>query len=454
MTVVYILGLFIQILDATIVNVALPALAREFDVEVTDVEWVVLGYTLAVAIGIPSAGWFGDRLGTRRVFLGALATFVVASGLCGLAQGLDQLIAARVLQGLAAGMITPIGSALLFRAYPLAERAKAATWVVSVAVVAPAVGPVLGGILVDAASWRWIFLVNLPIGAAAVALGVAWLEHDEPSIADPFDLVGFVLSAAGLALFVLGLSLAPDRGLDPLVTITTLLGAAGLIALVAFELRIEHPILALRLLGERLFRTMNVMALFTFGGFLGHVYLFSIFLQEHRGMSASATGLTQAPQAVGVFIISTFVGQRAYQAIGPRRLIVWGVLVAGIASSVFAVLPSNTSLAVYAVAMAVRGLAMGFVFVAMQASVYARVSLADTAQATSLFNTNRQVAGALGIALAAGLISLLADGTGEVVSGSGYRLTFGILAALFAPAVLAATLISDDDAAATRSTSS
>ena len=178
-TIVYVLGLFVQILDATIVNVALPTLADEFGVPVTDVEWIVVGYLLALATAIPAAGWLSDRFGSKRVFLGSLTVFTVASGLCGIAPSLDTLVAARLLQGLGAGLITPVGIAILFRAYPLAERATAAAAVVGVAVIAPATGPALGGIIVDSVSWRWIFYVNLPIGILAVALG--WRASCSPA---------------------------------------------------------------------------------------------------------------------------------------------------------------------------------------------------------------------------------------------------------------------------------
>ena len=170
--VVYIAGLVMTIIDGTVVNVALPTLADEFDVPSTDIEWIAIVYLLSLAAVIPVAGWLGDRYGTKRMFVVSLGTFVAASLLCGLAQDLPQLLVFRVLQGVGGGLITPIGSAMLFRAFPLSERSTASVGVLSVAVVAPAIGPVLGGVIVDNISWRWIFLINIPIGAVAVALAV------------------------------------------------------------------------------------------------------------------------------------------------------------------------------------------------------------------------------------------------------------------------------------------
>jgi len=207
--VVYILGIFMTIIDGTMVNVALPTLADEFDVASTDIEWVAVGYLLALAAVIPAAGWVGDRFGSKRVFVSALAIFVVMSLMCGAAQTLTQLIAFRVLQGLGGGMLLPIGSAMLFRAFPLEERAKAAVGVLSVAVVAPAIGPMLGGILVDQVSWRWIFFINGPIGVVAIMLAIAWLREERQPDPGRFDLAGFVLSASGVSLVLYALSIGP-----------------------------------------------------------------------------------------------------------------------------------------------------------------------------------------------------------------------------------------------------
>ena len=259
--VIYIFGLFMTVIDGTMVNVALPTLADEFGVSTTDIEWVAVGYLLALAAMIPAAGWLGDRFGTKRMFVAALAVFVVTSMLCGLSQTLDQLVVFRVLQGLGGGLLAPIGGAMLYRAFPMEERAKAAIGVLSVTVIAPAIGPMLGGILVDTTSWRWIFFINGPIGALAVALAILWLRESTQDEPGKFDAAGFVLSAASVSILLYTLSIGPEAGWLSAKTLTFgAIGVACLISLLVIELRIPEPILALRLFQDDLFRKINISA--------------------------------------------------------------------------------------------------------------------------------------------------------------------------------------------------
>src|SRR5205807_7025141 len=192
-SIVYVAAMFMTIMDVTIVNVALPRLGRSFGVEATHVDTVVVGYLVSLAVFIPASGWLGDRFGTKRVLLTAIAIFTGASALCGLAQSLTQLVLFRILQGVGGGMLTPVGMAMLFRTFPPHERIRASRILVTPTALAPALGPVVGGLLVTELSWRWVFYVNVPIGLFALAFGFLALdEHREP---DPgrFDLPGFLL---------------------------------------------------------------------------------------------------------------------------------------------------------------------------------------------------------------------------------------------------------------------
>ncbi len=454
--VVYILGVFMTVIDGTMVNVALPTLAEEFDVASTDIEWVAVGYLLALAAVIPAAGWLGDRFGTKRVFVTALTVFVAMSLLCGTAQSLAQLVMFRVLQGLGGGMLVPIGSAMLFRAFPLEERAKAAVGVLSVAVVAPAIGPLVGGLLVDEVTWRWIFYINGPIGALAIGLAVAWLREETQPEPGRFDLAGFVLSAAGVSLVLYALSIGPEEGwVSPPVLAIGLAGIAALIALVVVELTVDEPMLALRLFRDRLFRTVNIASSMVYAGFFGLIFVLPLYLQTLRGFSAFESGLAQSPQALGVFLVSNLLGRRLYRSVGPRRLMVVGSAVTATITGLYGAAGLDTPLGAVAALSLARGLAVGMVFVSIQTSVYATTSNADTGRATSLFNTQRQFSYAFGVALAATVIAAgLADVGGDAAPAAdrlgAYRWGFLACGLVMAPAAIVSWFIRDDDVAATR----
>ena len=301
--IVYVSALFLDILDTTIINVAIPSVGRELHTE--GAEWVVLGYTLSLAVWIPASGWLGDRFGTKRTFLFALAAFTTGSLLCGSAQTIGQLISFRVLQGVGGGMLTPVGLAMLFRAFPPAERARAATLIMVPALVAPALGPVLGGFIVTNVSWRWIFLVNVPIGLLALAFGWRYLREQRQPTAGRFDIAGFVLSGLALALIVYTLSEGPLAGwTSPRIVACGLIGVIAAVAMAIVELRIPSPMLELRLLANRMFRQCNLVSMFSIASFLGVTFVMPLYLQLIRGLSPLNSGLTTFPQAFGIMALA------------------------------------------------------------------------------------------------------------------------------------------------------
>jgi EmrB/QacA subfamily drug resistance transporter len=452
---IYVFGLFMTVIDGTMVNVALPTLAEEFGVPTTDIEWVAVGYLLALAAVIPAAGWLGDKFGTKRIFTIALIVFVAMSMLCGLAQTLDQLVFFRILQGLGGGLLVPIGGAMLYRAFPMEERAKAAIGVLSVTVIAPAIGPLLGGILVDEASWRWIFFINGPIGALAIILAILWLRETKQDDPGRFDAVGFLLSGISITLLLYTLSIGPDVGwTSPKVIGFGLAGVVSLTALIVIELHIDEPILTLRLFKDQLFRTINVAAALTYAGFFGMIFVLPLYMQSVRGYSAFQSGLAQSPQALGVFLVSNLFGRRLYRIVGPRRLMVVGIAATSAITCAYALADLTTPIYVISALSLCRGLAVGLVFVSIQTAAYATTSLADTGRATSLFNTQRQVAYAVGVALAATVIAAqlggLDDAAPAVQRLGAYQAGFLAVGLIMAPAAIASWFIHDDDVAATR----
>jgi len=456
---VFVIAMFMDTMDVTVVNVALPTIGRQLHAGTSSIEWVVLGYVLSLALWIPASGWIGDRIGTKKVFLFALASFTAASMACGQARTLHQLVAFRVLQGVGGGMLTPVGTAMLFRAFEPHERAKASTVLLVPTVLAPAIGPIIGGILIESLSWRWIFYINLPAGVLGLLIGIRGLrEHAEPS-AGRFDVPGFVLSGAGLALLLYALSEGPLQGWRSTGVLgSAALGATAFALLVVVELRTPEPMLDLRLYRDRMFRSASLVLMMMFGGFIGVLFLLPLLLQGDGlfRLSPLQSGLVTFPQAVGMIVSSQIVG-RLHHRIGPRRLIIGGAVSFAVISCGFLRVGLGTSLWWVRAILFARGVSMAFAFIPIQAASYSNIRSADTGRASALFSTQRQVAAALGVALSATVLisrttALTAHATGPAALANAQVAAFhdafaAAIVVAFA-AGLVGFLIRDSDAAA------
>ncbi len=454
--IVAVFGLFMELLDATIVNVAIPTLSKEFSATTTSIEWVVTGYLLSLAVFIPVSGWAGDRFGTKRTFMFATAVFTVASLLCTLAWNIESLILFRALQGVGGGMLTPVGTAMVFRAFPAEERSKASGLMVIPTTVAPASGPVLGGFLIDYISWEWIFLVNVPIGVLGFVVAARWLkEHREPNPGS-LDVPGFVLAASGMGSLLYALAEAGSKGWTSAPVIG--FGTAGLALLVAFvfaELRAPQPMIDVRLLKDRLFRACNAAQFIGMTGFSASLFLLPIMLQAERGLSAFESGLTSFPMALGVMTAAQPVS-RLYMKVGPRRLIAAGLLVASLTSFAFYEVDGVTSLWLIRLLMYVRGMGFGLMLVPLQAATFSTISPAMTGRASSIFSSGRMVAQSLGVAIIATVLTSRLTHYGAMLGNPATRpgafeafqdgfVVAGIMTLL---GVAAALVIRDRDAAA------
>jgi EmrB/QacA subfamily drug resistance transporter len=460
---VFVMALFIDILDVTIVNVSLVKIAAELDAGAGATTWIVLGYSLSLAVWIPISGWLGDRFGTKKIFVFALMMFVIASTLCATAQTLNQLIGFRVLQGVGGGMLTPTGVTLLFRAFPPEERAKASGILTIPTVLAPASGPLIGGLLTDTVGWRWIFAVNLPIGLLALVIAIVGLKDDVSGDRRPFDVPGFTLAAVGFPAAVFFLERGSEEGwLSPQIVVSGVLGVLALGGLWRWSSRTPTPMLDVKLLNDRLFRTTNIVSFASTMAFLGIVFILPQFLQRVAGHSALASGTATFPQALGVIAVSRYAA-KLYPKIGPRRLLMFAYFGLAASSVPFLFIQADTNLWLIRITMFVRGLFLAFSFVPLQAASYARISPADTGRASAIFSTQRQLGAATGVALLSTvLLSTIPSefGRGVVpaaqVGGftTAFRWSFLAAIALTLLAGLLATRVSDQDAAASMRTTS
>jgi EmrB/QacA subfamily drug resistance transporter len=455
--IVYVIAVFLSLLDSTILIVALPTLAREFDVSTTGIQWVVTGYLLSLAVFIPISGWAGDRFGTKRTFLFALSLFITGSALCGMAWNLESLVAFRVLQGVGGGMLMPVGMAMLFRTFPPEERARLASILVIPSAVAPASGPIVGGYLVEYQTWHWIFLVNVPLGLAGLLIATLFLREHREQPAGRFDLPGFVLAAGGLASVVYALAQAGQRGFDdPRVVSVGVAGLALVAAFVVVELRSDHPMIDLRLFRDRLFASSVSVQFLTFGGVMGVGFLMPLLLQNERGLSPLESGLATFPQAIGVMTTALLAG-RLYRRVGPRRMMMAGLGGLAVMYLLYLRIGLTTDLWWIRLLLLATGASYALTLVSMQTAAFAQIAPARTGRATAASNAVLQVAASFGVALLATVLTsrlghhgavLGEPGTREAALGA-FHDTFLVGATIAGVGVIASLLIDDRLAAVT-----
>ena len=398
--IVFIFGLFMDLMDTTIVNAAIPSLRRDFNASTSLVEWTVTGYLLSLAVVIPAAGWLSDRFGTKRIFITAMGIFVVASAACGLAQTIEQLIAFRFLQGIGGGMMTPVGTAMLSRAFPGTERAQASAILSVPVVLAPTIGPVLGGYLIDDVSWRWIFYVNLPVGLAGIAMAITVLkEHKEAYAQRGFDVPGLVTGSGAAAMILYAVSRAGADGWSSLEVVGFGLGGLALaVAFTAIELTVKYPILDLRLFKRPLFANGNLMMMSAFAAFGGFGLLLTLFLQDLREYTPLQAGLLLAPSSLGT-AVSLPLASKLYPRIGPRRMMLGGFGFAALTMLPFYFVGLDTPVWVMMVLLVVRGLPFAFAAVASQTLLFGPIESEKQGPASSIYSTLRQASSSFGVAL-------------------------------------------------------
>jgi EmrB/QacA subfamily drug resistance transporter len=425
--VAYVCALLMTAIDMQIVNVALPTLSEDFGAPLSDVQWTVIAYVLTLAVVIPASGWIGDRLGTKRTFLFALALFTVASAVCGAAQSLPQLIVARALQGVGGGLLTPTGTAMLFRAYGPERRAKVSRTLILPILLGPAAAPILGGVLTETLSWRWIFYINVPVGIAMVVFAWLFVPEYRPSPGGRLDWLGLLLSGAGLSALLYAISEGSVLGWGSPEILAS--GLAGIVLLWAFardSLRRADPILRLRLLRDPLLRSTNIVFALTSGVFLGSLYLTPIFLQQVLGQSPIESGTTTFLEAVGVGVGSQTLA-RLYPRFGPRILCGSGGIAVTVYLALFLLVDASTNLWFVRALMFFGGLGICASFLAIQTSMFTHISSADTGHASAIYNTQRQSSIAISIALLT-----------TIVAGAGGTPTEAFHDAYLAAAILAA----------------
>ncbi|MYW03127.1 DHA2 family efflux MFS transporter permease subunit [Streptomyces sp. SID3343] len=424
-------------LDSTIVNPALLTIADDFGEPAVAANTVEIAFLVALVVALPIAGRLGDRFGTKLVFLGSLATFTAASAACGAAHNLDTLVLARVVQGLAGGLLTPVGMTILFRAFAPHERVKLAKVLIVPTALMPALGPPLGGFLTEHLSWHWLFLVNVPIGVAAVLLGLFGLREHREGVVGPFDRTGFALTTPTLGLLTYALGFGPSQGwTSPGIATCGTVGLGLLVVALAQQLRAPEPLLRLHLLRDRAFGPATMLALLTSAGLMGVLFVFPLLYQAALGASALDAGLGVFPEAVGLMLASQVV-DRLLPRFGPRLLTTSALVPAALVFAALAVPGvAEHTWAVRALMFCV-GLVLGTAVLTVQISGFGDIEPADIGHAMGLFTIVRTLGGSLGIAAGAAVIEAFGGSGGHDATEAGpYRAAILLTAALVAVGAL------------------
>jgi EmrB/QacA subfamily drug resistance transporter len=425
--IVVVIGGVAPLLDTTIVSVALDTLGRSFDADVSTIQWTMSGYLLAMAMVTPATGWAVDRFGARPVWVGSVLAFGVASMLAGTAWSAGSLVAFRILQGAAGGFLLPVGATLLTQAAG-PRRIGRVTAAVSVpAQIAPIVGPLVGGLIVESVSWRWCFFLNVPVCLLAAGLAHRLVPAVPGEPAQRLDVRGLALLAPALGALTYGLTQSGPAAVGALAV-----GIGLVAAFVVHALRADAPLIDVRLFAQRSFAGATVMLFLLSGSLFGSMVLVPLYVQQGRGAGALAAGAALVPQFVGTLVALTFVGKLA-DRLPARDVVLGGVLVAVLGTLPFTQVGHEPDVTLLAVALFVRGIGFGAATVTLVTAAYRDIDQAQVPRATSALQIGQRIGAPFGAAVIAVVLQHQLVAAPPAVA---YGTTFWWTLALTAPALL------------------
>jgi EmrB/QacA subfamily drug resistance transporter len=393
-------ALFMEHLNATILNTAIPAIAASLEVTPLSLKAVVSSYVLSLAVCIPVSGWMADRFGTRRVFGVAVGIFTLSSILCALALNAPMLVAARILQGIGAAMMMPVGRIAIVRTFPKSELLAAMNFVIIPALIGPLLGPTIGGLIVYWLPWQAIFLVNVPVGVMALWLIYRHMPDYRADKAHPLDIIGFVLFGCGIALLSWVLEIFGEHYLD--ATLTGILLSLSLCLLAAYGWHARHhihPLLELSLFKTRTFRVAVAGGFITRLGLGGLPFLLPLFYQIGLGFPAWQSGLLMMPAAAAAMFMKV-ISIRVLRQFGYRSVLIANTLMIGITIMLYATVDSATAIGWIVTISLAQGLFNSLQFSSMNSMAYADVSAQEASMASTIASSLQQLSLSFGLAFA------------------------------------------------------
>jgi EmrB/QacA subfamily drug resistance transporter len=396
---VLIVGSFMSVLDSSIVNVAIPKIQLELGATAESVAWIVTGYSLALGVVVPLSGWLGLRIGQTNLYIVCIAGFAAASGLCGLAWNLPSLIAFRIVQAVPGGILPVVTLTLLYQIVPR-DRIGAAMGMYGLGVIAaPAIGPTLGGLLVDSIDWRVIFFINVPIGVLGAAAAIAVFPRIRPTTWPKLDILGFLTAGYGLFALLLAFSEGQDWGWTSVGTVSLLVSSVISLALfVVIELEVDNPLIDLRVVKNRAYSVTLVLIGVTMTALFTGLYFLPVFMQGVQGLSALESGLTLLPSALVMTVLMPIAG-RLYDKLGPRIPVVVGLLIIAYGSYLLAELTPTTPRGDLIMWTSVRNIGIGLAMMPMMTAGVSALTPALTSAGSAMNNVMQRVTSSVAVAI-------------------------------------------------------
>jgi len=396
--IVILIGSFMAILDSSIVNVAIPSMMNDFQATTSQIQWVVTIYMLALGVIVATSGWLGDFLGLKKLYIYSLIIFTLGSLLCSLSWNEKILSGARVIQAFGGGMIQPTTMAMVYSLVPRNKIGSAMGMFGLTMIVAPSIGPTLGGYLVQYISWRWIFTINVPIGIIGTFLAVAVLPEFPRHSAGKFDLTGAVTSAIGLFCLLFALSEGQDWGWGSLPIVLLLYFSFAFLGLFIFhELTTEEPLLDLRIFKYPTFTIGNIMLIIITVGMFGGLFYVPLYLQSIRGLGAFESGLVMLPPALVSAVMLPISGQ-IYDRVGPKPAVI-GLILMAYGTFLLTRIDASTPIKSIIAWMTIRSLGMGLTMMPVQTALMSVIPTEKIGRASSITNIVSRVSGSFGIAM-------------------------------------------------------
>ncbi len=399
-------AIFMEMLDVSILNTAIPSIAHSLQVSPINLKIALISYLVMLAIFIPISGWVADRWGAKKIFIAAMSLFTLSSFACGLSHTLVELIITRCFQGIGGAFMVPVARLLLVRSVPRSEIAKVGGQVIMMASLGVMLGPVLGGLITEYLSWPWIFFINIPVGMIAIIFICYGIEKTETMEVSKFDTLGFLLFGFGLAFFIFGLSASSEKGFPVMYALFSMVIAIMLLVFYFLQARgKKHAVINTQLFKFRSFQVATSGGLCVRLGFGGIPFLLPLLFQIGFHYSPAESGLLLMPMALGIFVSKTFVPS-LLRYLGYRRYLIINTVLVSFLIASFTLLRADTPWALIVVQTFILGILFSLQFSGMNSLAYQEVNHQQLSGATSVMGTMQQFSDSLGVAFAALLLHL------------------------------------------------